>query len=73
MILYTRNYKEVKSWVHITFFTEGDDWFHYMENDCYHERKKVDFQAISLLTDRGDAIRSVINRSLSPVPREGLS
>ena len=63
MILYTRNYEKVKSWSHITFFTEGDDWFHYRTNEGYREKKKADFQVISLLTDRGDAIRSVINRA----------
>ena len=64
MILYTRNYEKVKSWVHITLFTEGDDWFNYMENQCYYEKKKADFQAISLLANTGEPIRSVINRAL---------
>ncbi len=57
MILYTRNYKKVKSWVHITFFTEGDDWFHYKTNEGYrHEKKKADFQDIILLSDTGHDI-----------------
>ena len=63
MILYTRNYKKVKSWSHITLFTEGDDWFHYRTNEGYCEKKKADYQAINLWTDSGDAIRSVINRA----------
>lgn len=73
MILYTRNSGGIKSWVHIALFTEGDDWFYYKTNEDYHEEKKADFQAITLLTDTGEAIRSAIDRSLRPVPRENLS